>query len=124
MTGAAGRGGKVVAKAVSKDKLEGRNMAAFVRDWIRTDKTLLVTGECTGCLGTSKIGPRSVIKHAWRHADGDIHTNGIECSWSLLKRGMFGQFHSVSGRHLQGRVDEFRSRFNRRRKDPEAAFFD
>ena len=49
--------------------------------------------------------------------DGDIHTNTIEGFWGLLKRGMFGQFHSVSGRHLQRYVDEFCYRYNMRDDD-------
>ena len=54
--------------------------------------------------------------------DGDIHTNTIEGFWALLKRGMFGQFHSVSKRYLQRYVDEFCYRYNLRNSDPLAAF--
>ena len=42
--------------------------------------------------------------------------------WALLKRGMFGQFHSVSRKHLQRYVDEFCFRFNLRESDPIMAF--
>ena len=40
--------------------------------------------------------------------------NTIEGFWTLLKRGLFGQFHSVSPRHLQRYVDEFCFRYNLR----------
>jgi len=50
--------------------------------------------------------------------NGDIHTNTIESLWALLKRGMFGQFHSVSKKHLQKYVDEFCYRYNLRKADP------
>lgn len=39
-----------------------------------------------------------------------------------VERGMFGQFHSVSRRHLQRYVDEFCYRYNLRNADPLAAF--
>ena len=63
--------------------------------------THLITDEYTAYYGMSKMLPHSVIKHADWYVDGDIHTNTIEGFWALLKRGMFGQFHSVSRKHLQ-----------------------
>ena len=55
----------------------------------------------------NRIVPHSVIRHSRWYVDGDIHTNTIESFWALLKCGMFGQFHSVSKKHLQSYVDEF-----------------
>jgi transposase-like protein len=37
-------------------------------------------------------------KEEWVH--GDIHTNGIESVWSLLKRSIVGAYHKVSVKHL------------------------
>ena len=105
--GAVERGGNVTAKAVAKDKMKGRHMRAFVRDHIDTSKASLITDEYKAYLGMAKVLPHAVIKHADWYVDGDIHTNTIEGFWALLKRGMFGQFHSVSRRHLQRYVDEF-----------------
>ena len=72
----------------------------------------------------SKLLPHSVIKHADWYVDGDIHTNTIEGFWALLKRGMFGQFHSVSRRHLQRYVDEFCYRYNLRHEPTRIDAFD
>ena len=69
-----------------------------------------------------KLLPHSVIKHQKWYVDGDIHTNTMEGFWALLKRGMFGQFHSVSKRHLQRYVDEFCYRYNMRRANSMDAF--
>ena len=122
VVGAVERGGKVTAKATNKEKLKGRHMRAFVRDRVDTDQAQLITDEYKAYLGMSKLIPHSVIKHADWYVDGDIHTNTIEGFWALLKRGMFGQFHSVSRKHLQKYVDEFCFRYNLREADPFAAF--
>lgn len=120
--GAVERGGKVSAKAVQKDKMKGKHLRAFVRGNVATDHASLVTDEYKGYIGMHRILPHSVIKHAFQYVDGDIHTNTIESFWALLKRGMFGQFHSVSRRHLQKYVDEFCYRYNFRKSDPMDAF--
>lgn len=49
--------------------------------------------------------------------EGIIHTNTVESAFSLLKRGIVGNFHRVSIKHLQRYLDEFTHRFNRRTED-------
>jgi hypothetical protein len=44
----------------------------------------------------------------------NFHTNSIEGFWSLLKRGIFGIYHSVSPKHLNKYCDEFSYRYNTR----------
>lgn len=120
--GAVERGGRVRAKATSKDKMKGRHLRAFVREHLDTSKASLVTDEYKGYRGMAKVLPHSVIRHSKWYVDGDIHTNTIEGFWALLKRGMFGQFHSVSRKHLQRYIDEFCYRYNLRQADGEVAF--
>jgi hypothetical protein len=43
-----------------------------------------------------------------------IHTNTVESSFSLLKRGLIGSFHRVSIKHLHRYLTEFEFRFNER----------
>ncbi len=81
---------------------------------VDTKKTRLITDEYKGYRGTSKLLKHDTIKHKEWYVEGDAHTNNIESFWAVLKRGMFGQFHSVSGRHLQKYVDEFCFRHNMR----------
>ena len=45
---------------------------------------------------------------------GDAHTNTIEGFFSLLKRGIYGTFHSVSRHHLHRYLAEFEFRYNHR----------
>ncbi len=114
VVGAVERGGRVTAKVTKKGQLKGRNLRAFVRDRIDTRKAGLITDEYTGYSGMIRVLPHRVINHSRWYVFGDIHTNTIEGFWALLKRGMFGQFHSVSRRHLQRYVDEFCYRYNLR----------
>ena len=43
-----------------------------------------------------------------------IHTNTVEASFSILKRGLVGTFHHVGEQHLQRYVTEFDFRWNTR----------
>jgi transposase-like protein len=58
---------------------------------------------------------RGVINHAERYVDGQIHTNGLENYWSLLKRGLKGTYISVEPFHLFRYLDEQAFRFNNRK---------
>ena len=63
------------------------------------------------------------INHSYEYVNGDIHTNTIEGFWSLVKRGIIGQYHKVNVKHLHKYLDEFTYRFNNRNTNP-SEFFD
>jgi transposase-like protein len=54
------------------------------------------------------------IDHAERYVDGQVHTNGLENFWSLLKRGLKGTYIAVEPFHLFRYVDEQVFRYNNR----------
>jgi transposase-like protein len=56
-----------------------------------------------------------VIDHAVKYVDGQVHTNGLENYWSLLKRGIAGTYVSVEPFHLFRYLDEQAFRFNERK---------
>jgi hypothetical protein len=45
-----------------------------------------------------------------------VHSNTVESSFALLRRGLYGTFHSVSEQHLQRYVNELDFRWNHRIK--------
>ncbi len=56
-----------------------------------------------------------VIDHAEKYVEGQVHTNGIENFWSLLKRAIKGTYVSVEPFHLFRYLDEETFRFNTRK---------
>ncbi|MFN2576479.1 MAG: IS1595 family transposase [Pyrinomonadaceae bacterium] len=63
-----------------------------------------------------------VINHAERYVDGQIHTNGIENFWSLLKRSIKGTYVAVELFHLFRYLDEQAFRFNNRKANDSDRF--
>ena len=55
-----------------------------------------------------------VVDHAEKYVDGQVHTNGLENFWSLLKRGIAGSYVSVEPFHLFRYLDEQVFRYNNR----------
>ena len=55
----------------------------------------------------------STVNHSQgEYVRSDVHTNGIESFWSLLKRGYYGVYHYMSAKHLHRYVSEFANRQN------------
>jgi len=57
----------------------------------------------------------NVIDHAETYVRDNVHTNGIENFWSLLKRGISGTYVSVEPFHLFRYLDEQVFRYNNRK---------
>ena len=55
---------------------------------------------------------QSVCHSEGEYVSGDIHTNGIESFWAILKRGYYGIFHHFTWKHLHGYLAEFETRWN------------
>jgi len=64
----------------------------------------------------------AVIDHAVKYVDDQVHTNGIENFWSLLKRTLRGTYVSVEPFHLFRYLDEQSFRFNNRKTDDQNRF--
>jgi len=54
------------------------------------------------------------VNHVEEYVRGQIHTQGIENFWSLLKRGLRGTYVAVEPFHLDAYVDEQVFRYNNR----------
>ena len=59
-----------------------------------------------------------IVRHSvGEYVRGQVHTNGIESFWSVLKRGYHGVYHRMSFKHLVRYVKEFEGRHNHRCED-------
>jgi len=82
--------------------------------------TTLITDEHGGYRGTSF--EHQIINHANEYVRGQVHTNGIENFWSLLKRGLNGTYVSVEPFHLFRYIDEQVYRYNNRKMNDSQRF--
>jgi transposase-like protein len=72
------------------------------------------TDEATGYEGLDKNFVHKVVNHTQEYVRGQVHTNGMENFWSLLKRQLKGTYIAVEPFHLDRYVDEQVFRFNNR----------
>mgnify|MGYP003330230137 CR=1 FL=1 len=122
VVGAVEREGSVKIEHVSKAMLNNKGLLNFVRKNINIAETLLVTDEYKGYNRMNDKIPHYSVNHSKEYVSGDIHTNTIESFWAILKRGIMGQFHWVSKKHLQRYLAEFEYRYNRRSQDTKDVF--
>ena len=62
----------------------------------------------------STCSTTTVTQSLAEYVKGDVHTNGIEPLWSMLKRAHKSTFHKLSPKRLDRYVQEFASRRNLR----------
>jgi transposase-like protein len=55
------------------------------------------------------------VNHSITYVNGEIHTNGVEGSFSLFKRALVGSYHRMSVKHLDRYLREFEFKQNNRK---------
>jgi transposase-like protein len=105
------RHGKVRTKIVPDTA--SRTLQVEVRENVETGSEVH-TDALRSYRGLDPEYVHNVVDHAERYVDGNIHTNGLENFWSLLKRGIKGTYVSVEPFHLFRYLDEQAFRFNER----------
>lgn len=108
------RGGNVKAMVTRHDRLKSKHLSALVRANIDISNATLITDEYAGYIGIKNFMEHKTINHRHWYVDGNTHTNSIESFWALLKRGIVGQYHKVSLKHLPRYINEFSYRYNNR----------
>jgi transposase-like protein len=109
--GALERGGKVRAMVVADRKKAG--LQAAVKEHVEAGAALY-SDALKSYDGLTQDYAHKVIDHAEKYVDGQVHTNGLENFWSLLKRGIAGTYVSVEPFHLFRYLDEQMFRYNNR----------
>lgn len=113
------RGGRIIA--VHVPSRYGYTIRTKIRDHVNAAASLY-TDDWGGYEGLERRYRHERINHSLRiYARGDVHTQTVEGFFSLFKNGVRGVYHSVSGKWLQGYVNEYVWRYNHR-EDREAMF--
>jgi len=106
------RGGKVRVKVVPNRKKHA--LQTEVRKHVEAGSALY-SDALLSYSGLASEYAHQVIDHAVAYVDGNVHTNGLENFWSLLKRSIRGTYVSVEPYHLHRYLDEQALRFNERK---------
>jgi transposase-like protein len=110
-------------KAIVTDNVRYATLIEFAKNNIAIDSEIH-TDEFKSYKRFGKFFNHKTVNHSREYVSSkNITTNGIEGFWSLLKRGIKGQFHRISKFYLQKYIDEFCYRYNMRFVD-EAYIFD
>ena len=107
------RKGRIRAEVVPSSR--GPVLNAKVREFVLPG-SMIFTDEWSAYDRLGKTGyTHRRIKHKARvYVDGDVHTQTIDGFFGLFKTGMRGAHHAVSHKWLQGYVNEWAWRYNRR----------
>ena len=104
--------GKVAAKVV--ENTDRATLHGFVHEHTE-DGAAVYTDEARAYEGLLN---HETVKHSVAEfVKGQVHTNGIESFWSMLKRAHKGTYHKLSAKHLQRYVSTFAGRQNVREMD-------
>jgi len=106
------RGGNVRAMVV--DGRRKKELQKQVREHVEAGAAIF-TDELLSYDGLSADYQHAVINHAVEYVNENVHTNGMENFWSLLKRGLHGTYISLEPFHLFRYIDEQAFRFNNRK---------
>lgn len=105
------RGGKVRTKVV--DNTKKKTLQSEIREHVLAGSALF-TDSLKSYEGLNEF-QHEVVDHAVEHVRGEVHTNGLENFWSLVKRGLNGTYISVEPFHLFRYLDEQVFRYNNRK---------
>jgi transposase-like protein len=106
------RGGKVLTMVI--DDRKKKTVQKRVKEHVEAGAAIF-TDELKSYDGLEDNFQHQVINHAVEYASGNVHTNGMENFWSLLKRGLHGTYISVEPFHLFRYLDEQAFRYNNRK---------
>lgn len=98
-------------RAFPVSKTDGPTLKGHVRNNVEPGATIY-TDSATAYRGMREYRHESVAHSSGEYVRNQVHTNGIESFWALLKRGIMGSYHHISVKHLSRYVDEFCYRLN------------
>jgi transposase-like protein len=105
------RSGRVSTQVVAH--ADGQTLKPIIRD--RIDRKSVIVSDGFGAyygLNKEYRGHEVINHNKDEYIRGPYHTNNIEGFWSLIKRGIVGQYHKITRKYLQNYLDEFTFKYN------------
>lgn len=119
MAGALKRSGEVRAEVIPDRKRA--SVQGHVKKHVEGGSRLH-TDQHVGYAGLEATYRHETVDHAVEYVDGQVHVNGLENFWSLLKRGLNGTYVSVAPFHLFRYLDERVFTYNLRERSDYGRF--
>ena len=101
--------------------IKKRTLQPEIRNNVETGSNLY-TDSLKSYQGLEEEFIHQAVDHATEYVRGQVHTNGIENFWSLVKRTLRGTYVSCDVSHLFRYLDEQAFRFNNRRDNDSTRF--
>lgn len=109
------RSGNVVAEVMMKTDF--LHLKPMVEKYVNMADSVLLTDEFKAYNRFDAIIEHIKIDHEKMYSYKGLNTNSIESFWAIIKRGIMGQYHSVSDKYLPNYLDEFCFKYNNRKFD-------
>ena len=110
------RKGRIKTQVVTQT--DGKTLKPIIRNKVDR-KSIIVSDGFGAYYGLEKeyTGHQVINHHQDEYVRGQYHTNNIEGFWSLVKRGIVGQYHKITKKYLQHYLDEFSFKYNFKHKE-------
>jgi transposase-like protein len=107
------RAGRIRLQVI--DRAQGKIIKPIIEQTVSKEASLVTDGFGAYAGLDKQYKMHQILNKAKKeYVKGDYHTNTLEGFWTLLKRGIYGQYHKVSIRHLQEYLNEFTFKYNHR----------
>jgi transposase-like protein len=102
-------------RAMVMPRVTAKTLADAIHENIDPTARLMTDESASYQRAGRKMASHETVAHGrGEYARGDVCTNTVEGFFAILKRGVYGTFHSVSKKHLHRYVSEFEFRYNTR----------
>ena len=113
------RGGKARTTVIAANNKA--NVQGEIKKHVSTGSEVF-TDDLKSYHGLSEEFVHDFVDHAIEYVRGNVHTNGLENFFSLLKRMIKGTYVSIDAGHLPAYLDEQTFRFNERKDNDSERF--
>lgn len=104
-------------KVIEPGKVADTKINPILIDNIETSATIVTDGHSAYKRVKHTFTRHEAVNHQQdEYVRGVYHINSIEGFWSIMKRGIYGNYHDLSPKHLHRYCNEFGYRYNVRKE--------